>query len=194
MALASGFLLLMAWHAVLTVAPRRPGLWIAAAMSAWACTFATPLYALARPVVVLLFNLEGVPQRIGHPEALAAAYRIAVADLTSAPLAVLLHGGADLYPVDQAVIIANTTRWDPRPVFQSYAAYTPFLAELNAAHLAGPSRPQTLLFRVAAIDGRFPALDDGPSWLSILSSYRLLTRQNRTPCSASPTPGDVHLQ
>jgi hypothetical protein len=56
-------------------------------------------------------------------------------------------------------------------VHHSYSAYTPRLAEMNAEHLRGDSAPRTILFEVAPIDGRFPALDDGPSWPELLTRY-----------------------
>jgi hypothetical protein len=78
---------------------------------------------------------------------------------------------ADLYPTDLSVLFANAGNWSPRPVLQSYSAYTPDLALRNAEHLrrAGASR---VFFAVAPIDSRYPAIDDGVSWLSLLGEYQ----------------------
>lgn len=82
-----------------------------------------------------------------------------------------IGGTVDLYPVSTAYILAHGLDYRPRPVHHSYAAYTPRLATLNAQHLRGPAAPETILFEIAPIDGRFPALDDGPSWPELLTRY-----------------------
>jgi hypothetical protein len=56
-------------------------------------------------------------------------------------------------------------------VIQSYSAYTPELARRNAAHLLSGDAPELVLFKVEAIDGRLPALEDGVSWLPLLTRY-----------------------
>jgi hypothetical protein len=45
-----------------------------------------------------------------------------------------VHGNADVYPLSQTAVLASGLTCQPRPVFQSYSAYTPKLAEMNAAH------------------------------------------------------------
>lgn len=82
-------------------------------------------------------------------------------------------GSVDIFPVDQASLIAAGLDYRPRPVFQSYSAYTPKLAEKNRAFLAGPRAPDHLLFEIGAIDQRFPSLEDGAMWPEILARYQL---------------------
>ena len=84
----------------------------------------------------------------------------------------LVAGSADIYAYEQSALIASGNRWNPRPVFQSYAAYTPRLAQLNRQHLLKPDRPDYLFFRVETIDSRLPSLDDGASWPVILTNYQ----------------------
>jgi hypothetical protein len=83
----------------------------------------------------------------------------------------LLKGTADVYPTDQAALLASGNTWSPRPVLQSYSAYTQELAQLDEQHLLGLDAPDNVIFRVASFGGRFSALDDGPSWVSLLSRY-----------------------
>ena len=83
-----------------------------------------------------------------------------------------LHGAVDAYPDDQALLLAYDTDFRPRPVFQSYMAYTPRLAHANADALLGERAPAWIVFRVAPIDGGLPALDDAPSWPLLLTAYR----------------------
>lgn len=84
---------------------------------------------------------------------------------------VSVAGDADIYSYRQDLLIANGVTWNPRPVFQSFAAYNERLAELNARHLDG-NAPQNILFGLEPIDGRLPALEDGNSWPLILANYR----------------------
>jgi hypothetical protein len=56
-------------------------------------------------------------------------------------------------------------------VTQSYAVFTPELAELNLQHLQGPNAPDNILFGVEPIDGRLPSLEDGLSWPALIDDY-----------------------
>jgi len=82
-----------------------------------------------------------------------------------------LTGTADIYSYRQACLLASGARWSPRPVFQSYSAYTPRLAAMNAEHLRGQRAPDHVLFRLEPIDGRLPSLEDGASWPVLLQLY-----------------------
>ena len=82
-----------------------------------------------------------------------------------------LSGTTDLYPNEAAVILAYGLPYSPRPVIQSFSAYTGHLAEINAARLAGENAPETILFDVRAIDGRLPSSEDGLSWPALLTRY-----------------------
>lgn len=82
-----------------------------------------------------------------------------------------VSGTTDLYPNETAVIFAYELPYKPRPVIQSFSAYTGKLAALNAAHLRDSDAPETILFDVAAIDNRLPSSDDGLSWPELLTRY-----------------------
>lgn len=85
-----------------------------------------------------------------------------------------LSGAVDLYTARVGLALAEDVDYRPRPVFQSYCAFTPSLLERNAEHLVGPRAPETILFTVVDwIDGRMPAMDDSLSWPTILSRYRV---------------------
>jgi hypothetical protein len=83
------------------------------------------------------------------------------------------EGTTDIYSTHQAYLIASDNVWKPKPVVQSYSAYTPLLAELNDNHLKGDEAPDNILFIIEAIDGRLPALEDGLSWPTILNRYSI---------------------
>jgi hypothetical protein len=100
-----------------------------------------------------------------------------------------LTGPSDIYPFDEAFLIASGLDWDPRPILQSYVAFTPALLQQNRDHLTGSRAPEHILFRVSSIDQRLASLDDAPSWPTLLTSYQferfdngfaVLTRQPST--------------
>ncbi|MBK7875426.1 MAG: hypothetical protein IPJ77_06695 [Planctomycetes bacterium] len=78
----------------------------------------------------------------------------------------------DVFQVELAVLFLNDLRWRPRPVIQSYAAYTERLAELNAAHFRSERAPRFVLWRFTTIDHRLPGLDDAPAQCEVLRRYR----------------------
>jgi len=83
------------------------------------------------------------------------------------------QGSVDVYPWDQAVVLAHGWDYQPRPVFQSYVAFTTELSEINAAFLRSPSAPDSILFDVKYIQG-FPAMEeDAASWPELLTRYDL---------------------
>jgi hypothetical protein len=84
-----------------------------------------------------------------------------------------LAGAVDAYPHDDAVALAYGLDLRPRPVFQSYMAYTPRLARANADFLLSADAPEWILFRISTINGRLPALDDATSWPRLMTRYRV---------------------
>jgi hypothetical protein len=82
-----------------------------------------------------------------------------------------MDGTSDIYSAQQTDLIAAGNRWNPRPVIQSYAVFTPSLAGLNESHLYGSQAPDHLVFRIEPIDGRLPSLEDGVSWFAMMQNY-----------------------
>ena len=82
-----------------------------------------------------------------------------------------IKGSVDVYPWNQAALLAQGLDYRPRPALQSYSAYTRELAEADAAFLRGPQAPENIFFEVGTIDDRFPSLDDGLSWPELLARY-----------------------
>ncbi|CEG58533.1 hypothetical protein [Legionella fallonii] len=103
-----------------------------------------------------------------------------------------LQGKTDIYSYNQAYLIAAEIPWAPRPVFQSYSVFTPWLAKKNKEHLLDEHRPDNIIFAIEAIDGRLPSLEDGTSWPVLLTNYQptelrnnflFLTKNNALPYS-----------
>ncbi|MFT4505387.1 hypothetical protein [Caballeronia sp. 15711] len=114
---------------------------------------------------------HGIKNRSNGNASVLAEYSRNLAEMrTSFPLPTL-PGTWDIYPNSQNILLANNVPWSPRPIFQSYSAYGLELEKLNEGHLLGPSAPDNILFSVAPIDGRLPALEDGLSWLTLINAY-----------------------
>ncbi len=115
----------------------------------------------------------GLFERLADDRQLVRRYDRARAEIRDEDLVPTVRPGTDvdLYPSELAGLFVQHVRWNPRPVFQSYVAYTPELIELNADHLRGSGAPQEVLFTIDTIDERLPALEDGASWLPLLQRY-----------------------
>jgi hypothetical protein len=87
-----------------------------------------------------------------------------------------IRGSVDVYPLNQAAVLAHGFNYRPRPVIQSYSAQTPELAALNAEFLRGDHAPKNIFFEVKTVDSRFPSLDDGLSWPELLTRYQVMER------------------
>jgi len=116
---------------------------------------------------------SGAQERINNPHPFVVTFDERLKELRAKCDLPEVHGTTDIYSYGQACIIANGIPWSPRPVFQSYSAYTADLAQINAEHLASPQAPQNVLFKIEPIDGRLPSLEDGLSWPRLIGFYDL---------------------
>ena len=115
----------------------------------------------------LLFAPEAHRQRCQARRETLAAMR-ALPKLTAR----IGEESVDLISTDQATVFFNGLRYQPRPVFQSYSAYTPRLLADNAAFFESERAPRFILCRLGPIDEHFPASEDGPALLVLLRRYR----------------------
>lgn len=106
-----------------------------------------------------------------HTDWLRKTYDLSLARLKEQVPLPKLQGAVDVYTASQYLTIAYGYRWDPRPALQSYSAYTPALARMDAEHLTGAEAPDGVLLALDTIDSRLPALEDGASWPILLSRY-----------------------
>lgn len=124
-----------------------------------------PLRSLAQARAAL----EDPPAwRVGQrraAEAAHAALRKAFPDLRAS-------GTVDLVGLDQGAVLAHPVDYRPQPVFQAFAAYTPWLVALNRAHLRSDRAAATLFLSSATIDNRYPLSDLGLAVAEVLTRYR----------------------
>jgi hypothetical protein len=85
--------------------------------------------------------------------------------------AVIGQAPIDVLGYEQAIALYNGFTYRPRPVFQSYSAYTPYLARLNDAFYRSSRAPEYALLKLQSIDNRFPTLDDSLLWRSFMHRY-----------------------
>lgn len=77
----------------------------------------------------------------------------------------------DIFPWDIAITELYGFRWHPRPVFQSYSAYTAYLDLLNAKHFSSDYAPEYVLYAMKSIDGRYPIFDEPATFRTLLQKY-----------------------
>jgi hypothetical protein len=80
-------------------------------------------------------------------------------------------GSLDMLGDEQGLVLLNGLRYRPRPAFQSYFAYTPYLLHRNAEVLAGEDAPDFLLVKLDPIDGRLPASEDSLALREAIERY-----------------------
>jgi hypothetical protein len=106
----------------------------------------------------------------------------------------------DLFCTSQGVVLLNDLNYLPRPIFQSYSAYTEYLLRKNEEFYADPGAPEYVIFRPETINHRLPALDDGPALKQLLFHYRpvlvdrdyLLLKKDMD-SYARPVPSEIQL-
>lgn len=90
-----------------------------------------------------------------------------------AVLAALEGSTVHIDPYDTSAVWAYDLDWNPVPVFQTYAAFTPALDELNATALTDAGAPERILQAThGTIDGRFQPWESPRYSLAMLCHYR----------------------
>lgn len=81
------------------------------------------------------------------------------------------QSSVDAYPWYSQLLLENKLNFTPRPVFQSYAAYTAKLAELNFNHYSSESAPKYVIYDYLSIDNRYPLFDEPKLNLLLSKNY-----------------------
>jgi hypothetical protein len=131
---------------------------------AWLDTVASNARDFANPLEL---------RRTGHER-----YEVLAADLARPRFSAKVGTETvDQLSCDQAVVLSNGWNYRPRPVFQSYSAYSPELLADNAAYFASDRAPRFVLWRLAPLDDRIPTSEDGPALFEILRRYRYIDEE-----------------
>lgn len=118
--------------------------------------------------------INGARTRLLYPEYFIDTYKKMWGEISNKCEIPEVTGTVDVYSTDQACLLSKMLDWKPRPIFQSYSAYTRSLSQKNAEHIFGSSAPDNILFKVDPIDNRMPSLEDGASWPPLLLNYDLV--------------------
>ncbi len=78
----------------------------------------------------------------------------------------------DMFGWEQGVLFLNGFNWHPRPIFQSYAAYTSSLLAINGDFYANNNAPQFVIFKFQDIDNRLPMTGDTEVLKLLLRDYQ----------------------
>ena len=175
--IAPGILGLAGWLLAVGLPGVRPILGLVVCLIGWGIAdgrqngldFEAFEHRIASPFVAAT---SGVAARIAGSDGLQRRFEESLRKIRHERMAPTLKGTADVYSYGQSALLANGLAWAPRPVLQSYSAYTPSLLEKDAAYLSGPQAPDNVLFSVEPIDDRLGALEDGLSWPALLTRYQ----------------------
>jgi hypothetical protein len=88
----------------------------------------------------------------------------------------------DAYPWNTQLLLENKLNFTPRPVFQSYTAYTPKLEEKNFEHYSSEKGPKYVLYEFGSLDNRYPLFDETKLNLLLTKNYSCidtLTQNNK---------------
>src|SRR5207237_1034833 len=120
---------------------------------------------LRAPPWELAQRLHAVPGELFRPKRQAQRFAAAEAATEKAHPSKNLRAivGAETIDVinfDQYFVLREHLNYWPRPVFQSYSAFTPALLKQNLRFYQSSSAPQFVFARLQSVDWRFPAQDD----------------------------------
>jgi hypothetical protein len=107
-----------------------------------------------------------------------AAIRAALPPLSGNYLEQAKGKTVDIFPWEISLPYAYDLDWSPRPVIQSYQAYTSALDSLNAAHFKGSGAPDNIIWQYGSLDGRYPLFDEPATFRTMLENYEILSPEN----------------
>jgi len=91
----------------------------------------------------------------------------------------IARDSVDVFGQCQAYALHNDLNYRPRPVFQSYVARSRPLMQLNEQFYLTNAAPEYVLFRLYALDRKFPVLEDAHVLRTLLANYAPLTTEGR---------------
>jgi len=87
------------------------------------------------------------------------------------------HDTVDIIGHEQGSAIFNGLNFRPRPVFQSYSAYSEALLKLNEHYYRSDRAPEFVLQKIQTIDERLYGLDDSLVTRHLYRHYSWLTEE-----------------
>ncbi|NHC34290.1 hypothetical protein [Scytonema millei] len=97
---------------------------------------------------------------------------LAAKKLPTSMTSIIKNKKIDIVPWEISLVAANDLNWKPRPIFQSYSAYTTALDNINFKSLSAEPRDY-IFYDFSAIDGRHPFFDEPRTFTYIFCNYKL---------------------
>lgn len=88
------------------------------------------------------------------------------------------ESSVDIFPWEISALLSHKLAYHPRPVPQSYVAYTGYLDGLNKNFFNSSNRPTYIVYAHHCADRRYCNFEDSQTRLSLLSHYDLVGRWN----------------
>jgi len=144
-------------------------------ISAWALqslVFPPPQSSLTAPFAAIPNHLEV----LAHPQRYRQSLLATETALHEAYALPRLGGRlrdstVDVFGLEPHAALFNGFNYHPRPIFQSYAAYSASLMRLNEKFLLSKWAPEFVLFDFKPIERRFPPLEDAMALRALLFNY-----------------------
>ncbi len=105
-----------------------------------------------------------------HPEKTAPDV---ARSIPPAPLNQIGNAKIDILTWETSLLINNQLNYTPRPLFQSFMAYSGALDSVNAHHFFKPGRPEFILSQNFSIDGRYYFWDESFTNATIHLNYEV---------------------
>ena len=86
-------------------------------------------------------------------------------------LEIIQDSTVDLLGFETCYMYYNDLNYTPRPVFQSYSAFSPELIQQNVDFFNGEKAPEYIIYHFGTIDGRNHFWEEPKSFIPILSHY-----------------------
>ncbi len=114
------------------------------------------------------FNLTAIQSNLNAK----SNANLAIVKLPEKVIELLKNKKIDIIPWEVSLVAANKLNWKPRPVFQSYSAYTTYLDDINYESLSTEPRDY-ILYNFISIDGRHPFFDEPKSFSYVFCNYKI---------------------
>ncbi|MFZ3231116.1 MAG: hypothetical protein WA160_12990 [Pseudobdellovibrio sp.] len=86
----------------------------------------------------------------------------------------------DFYPFELSYAAANTLNWTPRPVIQSFCAYTPYLDNLDTVFFNSAAAPKYILWDLAwnmqSVDFAYILNDEPKTIMALFNHYKVIRK------------------
>lgn len=130
--------------------------------------------SLAQPFLAIRANISNLLKPAAYQQTISAGVE---AEKQRSQLPLLRdrigQSSVDMFGCEQLAVLATGLNYQPRPVFQSYAAYSPRLLQWNQTFYQSETPPEFVIFRLLAMDRKLPTLEDALVLRHLLINYEL---------------------